>query len=276
MDKDLADRLDFNTGLSFQEDIWHRFRSPVHHPSPSPVGSFLLLATFWRFLFRLTEESVALALESCLGGHASDFHVQFLSNNHFRFSVFSKEVGFQIYKLRRITTQLFDVYFHLWNNGTPHWEKEKCAWEIEQEEEWTRVYSKREKRSLKKQENSQKRVRFAKKLVQSPKINNPLVTLNFGSFKTKVDPSSPSSFQRCVFAPSSKNSSSDRVRASPRVLRDSDGLNDPELQAQSLDPISNSILRKRCSRCLSPEHSRWACSSEVRCRVCFTFGRFEK
>ena len=106
---DLADRLDFNIGLKFQDVIRRQFRSPVHHPSPSPDGSFLSLVTFQRFLFRLTEESVALALESCLGGRASDFHVQFLSNNHFRFSIFSKEVGFQVYKLRHVMTQFFDI-----------------------------------------------------------------------------------------------------------------------------------------------------------------------
>ena len=41
--------------------------------SPPLMARFLLLATFRRFLFRLTEESVALALQSCLGGRASDF-----------------------------------------------------------------------------------------------------------------------------------------------------------------------------------------------------------
>lgn len=72
-----------------------------------------MLVTFRRFLFRLTEESVALALQFCLGGRSSDFHVKFLSNNHFHFLVFSKEVGFHVYNLRRITTSSFDVFFHL-------------------------------------------------------------------------------------------------------------------------------------------------------------------
>lgn len=128
---DLASRLDFDRGLEFQEGIHQRFKSLVHHPLPSPNGSFFLLATFRRYLFRLTEDSVSLALQSCLGGHASDFHVKFLSTNHFQFSVFSKYVGIEIYRLRRVTTGSFDVYFHLWNNGTPHWEREKRAWELE-------------------------------------------------------------------------------------------------------------------------------------------------
>lgn len=91
---DLVNRLDFNRGLEFQEDVCRCFKSPVHHPFPTPDGSFFLLVTFRRFLFRLMEDSVGLALQSCLGGRAVDFHVQFLSNNHFRFSVFSKEVVF--------------------------------------------------------------------------------------------------------------------------------------------------------------------------------------
>ena len=87
---DLVSRLDFDIGLGFQEEIRHRFHAPVHHPFPTPDGSFFLLATFGHFLFRLTEESVALALQSCLGGRATDFHVKFLSTNHFRFSFFPK------------------------------------------------------------------------------------------------------------------------------------------------------------------------------------------
>ena len=123
---DLVSRLDFDIGLGFQEEIRHRFHAPLHHPFPTPDGSFLL-ATFGHFLFRLTEESVALALQSCLGGRATDFHVKFLSTNHFRFSFFSKDMGFQVYKLRRVVTSNFDIYFHLWNNGTAHWEGEKRA-----------------------------------------------------------------------------------------------------------------------------------------------------
>ena len=76
---DLAARLDSSHGRAFEEEVDRRFGSLVHHPSPSANGSFFLLATFHRFLFRLTEDLVSLALQSCLGGRASGFHVQFLS-----------------------------------------------------------------------------------------------------------------------------------------------------------------------------------------------------
>lgn len=195
---DLASRLDFDRGLEFQEEVRRLFRSPVHHPLPSPDGSFFLLVTFRRFLFRLTEDSVSLALQSCLGGRALDFHVKFLSNNHFRFSVFSKEVGFHVYKLRRVISSLFDCYFHLWHNGTPHWEREKRLWEIEQEKEWTKILRKSTKKRMAKFEK--KKVRFnlsrspskgkchGKSLGQS-QPQNQMVRIQFGSFSTLIDAS---------------------------------------------------------------------------------------
>ena len=87
-------------------------------------------------------------------------------------------------------TKSFDIYFHLWSNGTPNWEREKRAWEIEQEKEWTYVQSKRTKKALKKKENV-KRVHFAEKIVQSPNKSH-LENLSFGSFSFKIDPQTPS------------------------------------------------------------------------------------
>jgi hypothetical protein len=97
----------------------------VHHPSPTPDGSFFLLAVFRRYLFRLTEDSVAMALHCCLGGSPAGLHVVFESDRHFRFSVSNKQVGFLIQSLKRITTEQFDVYFHLWHDGGANWVKEK-------------------------------------------------------------------------------------------------------------------------------------------------------
>jgi hypothetical protein len=117
----------------------------------------------------------------------------FLSNNHFRFSVFSKAVGFQVYNLKRVISSCFDVYFHLWNNGTPHWEREKRAWELEQEKEWSAVLSKRSKKAAKAAAKSAsilpKKVHFANKLVQSPpKIKFiPPSCIYFGSFLTTLE-----------------------------------------------------------------------------------------
>jgi hypothetical protein len=114
---DLISKLDFTHGKSFQEKVLVQHRKSVHHPSSSPDGSFFLLAVFRRFIVRLAEDSVAWMLQSCLGGLAAGFHVQFQSDRHFRFSVSCKAMGFMIYKLKCFIGDCFGVYFFLWSNG---------------------------------------------------------------------------------------------------------------------------------------------------------------
>jgi len=183
--------MDFPIGKEFEIDIRRRFGSLVHHESPSSRGSFFLLATFRRFLFRLTEESVALVLQSCLGGHAPFFHVVEVSRNHFRFSVSCKAVGFAIYALHRVIGSSFDVYFHLWSNGAPHWEREKRLWEEEEAKKWYDVLRMSQKRAekAKAKVSVKKSVRFSSKLISdSPRrIGSP--TVNFGSIVTPIDES---------------------------------------------------------------------------------------
>src|SRR5437762_450272 len=114
---ELMENFDFFHGLKFQKEINQLFRSSVHHPSSSPAGSFFLLVTFRRFTFHLTEESVALALQSCIGGSGPGFHVTYLKDRHLWVSVASKVVGFHVYKNHtRFIGWSFDVYFHMWNN----------------------------------------------------------------------------------------------------------------------------------------------------------------
>ena len=113
---ELVREWDFSLGKRFEAEVVHKFSS-LHHPSSSPDGSFFLLVVFRRFLFRLTEDSVALALHCCLGGAPTGFHVTYQSDRHFHFSVASKHVGLLIRSLRRITTAHFDAYFHLWRDG---------------------------------------------------------------------------------------------------------------------------------------------------------------
>jgi hypothetical protein len=52
----------------------------------------------------------------------------------------------QIIYTSRSSRSSFDIYFHLWSNGTPHWEKEKRDWEIKQEKVWTKATSKATKK----------------------------------------------------------------------------------------------------------------------------------
>jgi hypothetical protein len=100
-------------------------------------------------------------------------------------------VGFAIYKLRRFIGTSFDVYFPLWSNGAPHWEREKRLWEAEEATRWKKVMSRNQKRLMYKSSRSPskhpKRVHFADNLIlDSPVAKSfPSVkpsTIKFGSF----------------------------------------------------------------------------------------------
>ena len=113
---------DFSPGKRFQVEVLHKFSSSVHHPSSSSDGSFFMLVVFQRYLFRLTEELVAMTIHCCLGGSPTGFHVTYLQDQHFRFFVASKHVGLLVRALKRITTDHFDIYFHMWHDGGDNWE----------------------------------------------------------------------------------------------------------------------------------------------------------
>jgi hypothetical protein len=149
----------FQRGKDFEALIFSRFKSPVHHPSSSPRGAFHLLAIFrrytfrlteslvslalhsilGRYTFRLTESSVSLALHFILGGTPAGFHVTFIRDRHFHFSVSTKHVGFAVTELKRITSDQFDVYFHLWRDGGANWFREWSKWQQEEDASWQQV-----------------------------------------------------------------------------------------------------------------------------------------
>lgn len=298
---DLADKLDFSHGISFQREVLHRFNRSVHHPSSSPIGSFFLLVTFRRFTFRLTEESVALVLQSCLGGSSYGFHVTFVSENHFRISVSCKLVGFHIYALRCFIGSCFDIYFHLWNDGVAYRESDKRRWEIEQDLEWTTVLSRKQRKNSRGasvkwiKKKKVKKVRFAEKIVQDSPIKKfipepPGVRLTFGAFHTTVLPDQ--AMHQFTFARLSLDNHVDprpSVVQPPvksvfrRILSDL-SVDQPDANFQACSSLragfspgfQNSKVELHCSRCLGSGHWASSCTLGIKCLECGLFGHIAK
>lgn len=137
--------LSFDPGINFASLVSTRFGCPVSPPKASSPSAFHLVVSFGRSAIRLNEVSVAMILQSCLGGVAKNFNVFFLSGWMFSFCVSCKQVGFMVYNLKSFACKSFSVFFHLWGNGGPNWRKDYDLWLREQEAEWTVVGSKSKK-----------------------------------------------------------------------------------------------------------------------------------
>ena len=99
--------------LLFASKVQGKFGVPVVSSEPDDADSFWLLASFSRADFRLTPESVALALQHVLGGDASLFAVVEVEGRIFKFIVFSKSVDLEIYSLNSFANSSFKVFFRL-------------------------------------------------------------------------------------------------------------------------------------------------------------------
>jgi hypothetical protein len=113
--------LDFSKGKIFESEIRRKFGHSVNFMSGFRKREFYLVASFGRANFKLDPDTVGLALQSCFGGIAAQFHVKILQDRVFRFSVSSRAVGFEIYNSGKFSEKDFDLYVHLWGNGGPNW-----------------------------------------------------------------------------------------------------------------------------------------------------------
>lgn len=72
--------MNFQPGMDFQRVVHDRFGPSASVSSPSPMGEFFLVVSFGRSDIRLDNDSVALMLQSVLGGCAPEFRVQHQSS----------------------------------------------------------------------------------------------------------------------------------------------------------------------------------------------------
>ena len=84
-----------------------------------------------------------------------------MKHHHFPFSVATKQVGLLVRALKRITSEHFDIYFHIWHDGGANWELEWQRWKKEEEDSWKTKISRKAKRKM-----ATKKVSFHRKLVQ--------------------------------------------------------------------------------------------------------------
>lgn len=137
--------LCFDPGVKFAALVSQRFGCSVSPSNPLSLLIFHLVASFGRSAVRLNEDSLSLILQACLGGTAKDYNVFHLSGWMFSFSVYCKNVGFMIYKLKCFSCKTYAIFFHLWSGGGPNWHRDYDLWHSEQEAKWTLVGSKSKK-----------------------------------------------------------------------------------------------------------------------------------
>lgn len=119
----------------------------------------------------------------------------------FNFVVSSKSVGFMVYELKRVISEQFDIYFHLWRDGGANCVSEE-EWHLEEEQSWTKVAY--EKRKAKTKSKDAKKVQFCEKIVQDSPVSksvpresnvaSSVQTIKFGSFVCNLKSSNGSVF----------------------------------------------------------------------------------
>ena len=96
--------LDFSKGLAFPNEIYRSCGVSVH-PSDD-MGSFIMLVSFRRHDFRLSDDSVAALLKAAIGGSAIEFMVSNIRDKVFSFHVSCKKVGLYVLALRSFACEL--------------------------------------------------------------------------------------------------------------------------------------------------------------------------
>ena len=283
--------MDFSTsssspGLLFASNIRAKFGVPVVSPQPDDAKSFWLLASFSRADFWLTPESVSSALQFILGGDASLFAVVEVEERIFKFTVFSRSVGLEVYHLSSFSNSSFRVFFHLWNKLGFDLAKSNSIKDSRPQYDWVQVKS---KKSTQRSFVDVVKTRIPD-LNKAANMEIPAKNV-FSRISKDLAPRSVFSWLR--FSAHAKNTVNSN-HISPRFRATSTGLLSVTNQAINLDlnlrsansnpppltgsnsvplgPRHSSLGRANCSRCLSFSHLRPNCTFSVRCNACFRLG----
>lgn len=199
-------------------------------------------------------------------------------------------MGFHVYALRRFIGEHFDVYFHLWRDGTPNWERENRLWELEQAKEWTEVLTKRAKR----QSKSSKIVNFAKNPIFIPRSlytsscpddsvkPQPSSVLRFGAFSFQIQGDSvhnesitlhkqvfDSSREQFVVHGSSAGSSiHSNLNSNCALIKDAISIGS--------DPNFLHAMHGVYFNCLESGHLAKSCRLPVQCKNCYNFSHLSR
>ncbi|TVT98028.1 hypothetical protein EJB05_56697, partial [Eragrostis curvula] len=262
--------LDFRPGVGVQSAILDRLDSHLNFKPGSGQSEFLLVVSFGRCVFRLTEETVSLILQATIGGVAADFRPAQLDDRVFRFSVSSKAVGFHIYNLKSFECKQYKLHFHLWGSGGASWSQESINFNKEEEDSWTTVKRKGRKKSYVDAVKNQNRVPLtgANKV---PLMNRKMWKPKKSVFDRLSNPRQ-SVFDRIEeIIPEAKNKE-------PAVENSNFELTDGDQPASSRPIKLNTAQSVEfqdsgpsiiiCKRCLKSGHHSKKCWGRIRCRLC--------
>ena len=110
--------LDFSKGFEFADKVFRSTGFPIH--STDDTGHFTMVVSFGRHDFRLSDDSLAAALEAAIGGSAIELGVSCIRDKVYSFNGSSKQVGFYVCDLRSFACPNFKCYFNLWGRGGPN------------------------------------------------------------------------------------------------------------------------------------------------------------
>ena len=271
-----------------------------------------MVISFGRATFRLDDASVNLAIESALGGNGDAYMASALTGRTFSFNVSCKQVGFQVYNLKKFSCKNFECFFNLWGRGGPNWIKEHRLWQREREKEWTVVSpgKRREslamqalklpkpKSSVRSKDGPRKKLAFSESIAYNACKGytapiNPVTRVSptafnespiiFGSFGQSSQHQEATA-SNLLISNEETVSCIDILTPTPITTIQSNGpsmldgpINQPE--PHGLEEVVEDIAYRfwRCGRCLTMKHETLECKSKrIRCRVCFKLGHIGK